>query len=69
MDGPDAIATEGERASSSEHGMVEFEVSGDFGVRVVVKGPVSDRAELEDSVLRLIRQMKRSGDEADTPAG
>lgn len=39
--------------------LMEFEVTGDFGVRIVVKGPVEDAAELEASVARLIRDMKR----------
>lgn len=38
--------------------LIEFEVTGDFGVRVVVKGPVENAAELEASVARLIRDMK-----------
>lgn len=61
MDDPDTGAAHGS-------GLVEFEVSGDFGVRVVVKGPVADRAELEESVLHLIRQMRANGG-GDTPAG
>jgi transcriptional regulator with XRE-family HTH domain len=40
--------------------LVEFEVAGNFGVRVVVKGPVRDRAELEESVLRLISRMQQA---------
>lgn len=39
-------------------GMIEFEVTGDFGVRVVVRGPVADAAALEESVTRLIRGMR-----------
>lgn len=42
--------------------MIEFEVTGDFGVRVVVKGPVENAAELEESVARLIRDMKGNRD-------
>lgn len=45
-------------AVTSEPQMIEFEVSGDFGVRVVVKGPVDSAAELEASVARLIREMR-----------
>lgn len=40
--------------------LMEVEVTGDFGVRVVVKGPVDDSAELEEFVLRLVRGMKES---------
>lgn len=39
---------------------VEFRLSGSFGVDVVVRGPVTDMAELESTVTRLIREM-RSG--------
>lgn len=42
----------------TEPHMIEIEVSGDFGVRVVVKGPIEDRAELEASALRLARNMR-----------
>jgi DNA-binding XRE family transcriptional regulator len=42
--------------------LIEFEVTGDFGVRVVVKGPVENAAELEASVARLIRDMKSDRD-------
>ena len=42
-------------------GLMEFEVTGDFGVRVVVKGPVSDAAELEAAVARLVRDIRASG--------
>jgi transcriptional regulator with XRE-family HTH domain len=38
--------------------MVEFHVAGNFGVDVVVKGPVRDRKALEESVLRLVAQMQ-----------
>jgi len=43
---------------STEEGLVEFEVTGDFGVRVVVKGPVKDADAIEASVVRLIRDMR-----------
>lgn len=49
--GPDAML-------STEQGLVEFEVTGDFGVRVVVKGPVSDANELEAAVARLVRDIR-----------
>ncbi len=38
--------------------LIEFQVTGDFGVRVVVKGPMENAAELEASVARLIRDIK-----------
>jgi transcriptional regulator with XRE-family HTH domain len=39
----------------SEPGVVEFRIAGNFGVDVIVKGPVSNIAELEAAVERLIR--------------
>lgn len=38
--------------------MVEFRVSGNFGVDVVVRGPVRNMAALEEQVAKLIREMK-----------
>ena len=49
---------------STEEGLVEFEVTGDFGVRVVVKGPVRDAMELEASVARLIKDIRSKGEGA-----
>lgn len=45
-------------AGSDEAGLVTFKLSGNFGVDVVVQGPVSDMAELEAAVERLVRSMK-----------
>lgn len=42
-----------------EAGIVEFRVTGNFGVDVVVKGPVRDLAALEDSVGRILSRMQR----------
>lgn len=50
-----------EQPAAQPH-LIEFEVTGDFGVRVVVKGPVENAAELEESVARLIRDMKSDRD-------
>lgn len=47
-----------EPPTAAQPSLMEFEVTGDFGVRVVVKGPVENAAELEASVARLIRDMK-----------
>ena len=52
--GPDAVL-------STEQGLIEFEVTGDFGVRVVVKGPIENAVELERSVARLIRDIRDTG--------
>lgn len=49
-------------AQGAQPHLIEFEVTGDFGVRVAVKGPVENAAELEASVSRLIRDMKRNRD-------
>lgn len=40
-----------------DEAMVEFRVTGNFGVDVVVRGPVRDMTALEDSVGRLIARM------------
>jgi hypothetical protein len=37
---------------------IEFVVEGDFGVKVTVKGPIRDRAELEASVTNIIRSIR-----------
>jgi transcriptional regulator with XRE-family HTH domain len=60
--GPDALL-------STEAGLIEFGVDVDaIGVHVVVKGPVANAAELEASVARLIRDIRRSaGDSPDSP--
>jgi len=60
--GPDALL-------STEAGLIEFGVDVDaIGVHVVVKGPVANAAELEASVARLIRDIRRStGDNPDLP--
>lgn len=39
-------------------GLMEFTVKGNFGVSVVVKGPVADAVALEESVARLIKRMQ-----------
>lgn len=40
---------------------VEFEVHGDEGLRVVVRGPMAEVEELERSVARIARTIRRSG--------
>lgn len=45
---------------------IEFTVSGDFGVTVTVKGPISDRSALEESVAKIIRSIRaETGDSSD----
>ena len=46
--------------SDPENDLVEFRLSGNFGVDVVVKGPMRDRDALEESVARLLREMRRT---------
>jgi transcriptional regulator with XRE-family HTH domain len=53
---------------STSADVVEFRVSGDFGVDVVVKGPVRDMDALEASVSRLLDRLRRDQDD-DTPNG
>ena len=52
---------EGLKGQRPEDDLIEFELSGNFGVRVVVKGPLRDQAALEESVARLIREMRADG--------
>lgn len=52
--------------------VVEFRVSGDFGVDVVVKGPVRDMAAMEESVARLLARIQsgRAAEKGDdSPSG
>lgn len=44
------------------HGQVTFRMAGNFGVDVVVQGPVENLSELEASVARLLREMRENGD-------
>jgi DNA-binding XRE family transcriptional regulator len=53
-------------APQDDSGMVEFRVSGNFGVDVVVKGPVQNLDALEASVSRLVARMQREAE--DRPA-
>jgi AcrR family transcriptional regulator len=49
---------------STEAGLIEFDVDIDaIGVHVVVKGPVENASELEASVARLIRDIRRSAED------
>lgn len=49
----------GANAPTSE--IIEFEVSGDFGVRVVVRGPITNAEDLERSVARIVRSIRQEG--------
>jgi hypothetical protein len=48
-------------SSGPQHTLVEFEVHGDAGVRVVVRGPIADAEELERSVARIIASIRQAG--------
>lgn len=48
---------ESDKIATEDESVVEFRVTGNFGVDVVVRGPVRDMAALEDSVGRLIARM------------
>lgn len=43
--------------------LVEFEVTGNFGVRAVVRGPVRDLPALQEAVSRIVADMQASGGE------
>jgi hypothetical protein len=45
---------------------IEFVVEGDFGVKVTVKGPITDRAALEASVANIIRSIREGSDRSAT---
>ena len=52
-----------------EPSQIEFTVEGDLGVRIVVRGPVTDAETLERSVARLVRTIREqaSRDAGDQP--
>lgn len=51
-------------ARDGEIEQIEFVVEGDFGVKVTVKGPITDRAALESSVANIIRSIRAGSPEA-----
>lgn len=50
------------RVGDPAEGIVEFTVEGNFGVRAVVKGPISDLDQLQEAVAKLIAGMKSETD-------
>jgi transcriptional regulator with XRE-family HTH domain len=57
------VEPDASRATSPDPGdLVTFEITGDFGVRVVVRGPVNSTEALERSVERIIRDIRASQD-------
>lgn len=56
-----------EGAAAASTGLIEFEVEGDGGYRVVVRGPIANAEDLERSVARIvetIRQRPKSSPES-----
>lgn len=56
------VAPKVEPIGDPSQGLVTFEIRGNFGVQVVVKGPVADVAALEASVAKLVADMQKSGE-------
>jgi transcriptional regulator with XRE-family HTH domain len=50
-------------------GLVEFEITGDFGVRVVARGPVENHELLAADVARIIRDIRATTGAASTTTG
>lgn len=48
-------------ASATGLEQIEFTVEGDFGVKVTVRGPINDRAALQESVAEIIRSIRAEG--------
>jgi hypothetical protein len=60
--------TGSDEPAAPEIAMMEIEVSGDFGVKIVVRGPITDREALEQSARRIIRSIREDEDGL-TPSG
>lgn len=54
-------SSEAEEVAADSGALVEFRVTGNFGVDVVVKGPVANMPQLQEAVAEIIRNV-RSGD-------
>lgn len=52
-------------AASTQEGLMEIEVTGDFGVRVIVRAPVSNADELERAAAKIIRDIRGTQGSAD----
>ena len=53
--------------SSPGSDLIEFDISGDFGVHVVVKGPIHDAELLQRQVLGIIREIRKQEKDDKTP--
>lgn len=62
------VGTTAPAAAAKEPDLIEFDITGDFGVHLVVKGPVADAEILKRQVVDIIREI-RKGDQNhnDTP--
>jgi hypothetical protein len=48
-------------AAASGADLIEFQMTGDPGMTFTVKGPVADRAEMEESFLRIVERLRGGG--------
>lgn len=60
LDDAEAEAGIGVTGAAPELGMIEIEVAGQ-GIRVVARGPIGDRAAVEESAARAFRNIQRDG--------
>lgn len=58
LDLPSQVAQPTAPASGEDSGIVEFDITGDFGVHVVVKGPVRDADALRRQAAALIAEIR-----------
>lgn len=63
LDEEAGLVDQPESATAVELALVEFEVFGPIGVRVVVKGPIKDIEALERSVTKLVQAIRSERDE------
>jgi transcriptional regulator with XRE-family HTH domain len=57
----DETAETEHEATAKASDLIEFQMTGDPGMTFTVKGPVADRAELEDSFLRIVERLRGGG--------
>lgn len=61
---PDEIERNPVAIQSTDEGLIEFELTGVYGVeRVVVRGPVANAEELEHAAARIIRDLRERREE------
>lgn len=64
-DAEDAAAAANGNGGNGDDRVVEYRLSGDFGVDLIVKGPVSNIAEMEASIGRLLGRLRSKNDAGD----